>query len=448
MLPYVGPGWCPTLAAMGISARSHVDAATLRRALERMDAAWSEGEAHGQVQRERDDRPVGAQHGGGLLRQQAAEQRHRPIHNAALGFKHCMVAKVKTDCLLTQRLPKRFAERLWALEALRHPDGTPVYRVLLTGCRAPERRTWPGPLWQGCESRARRCAWCPRRTAPRRTWAWGRRRPTTECAGTRGQRAKAGLAGGGGDHAAGHGALGGPGLRGADADVKFLLLGDFWQSPAVLDSSARRWSTASSSATWPAGTGTSSSEKWLRVAEEACAGEAEGALPLQARVATQRRTGPWRRRPPIGDTSHPHRFGLPNNQWVYCAPKQPAEHVGVAGAAPHWGRRKDTQGRLCGRGGSGAGRSEAGQRHAAEEPGAAVATRPSHAVTCASCQTLTLHNRVRLDLESCHLTLRHLYVGASRATSSELLEAARRGPRRGSAPSPSCTSRACLWRSP
>ena len=50
--------------------------------------------------------------------------------------------------------------------------------------------------------------------------------------------------------------------------------------------------------------------------------------------------------------------------------------------------------------------------------------RPSHAVTYASCQGLTLHNRVRLDLESCHLTLRHLYVGASRATSSELLEAA------------------------
>ena len=43
------------------------------------------------------------------------------------------------------------------------------------------------------------------------------------------------------------------------------------------------------------------------------------------------------------------------------------------------------------------------------------ATRPSHAVTYASCQGLTLHNRVRLDLESCHLTLLHLYVGASRA---------------------------------
>ena len=47
---------------------------------------------------------------------------HRPIHDAVLGFERCMVAKarrildapprylaqVKTDCLLTQRLPKRF----------------------------------------------------------------------------------------------------------------------------------------------------------------------------------------------------------------------------------------------------------------------------------------------------------------------------------------------------
>ena len=35
-----------------------------------------------------------------------------------------------------------------------------------------------------------------------------------------------------------------------------------------------------------------------------------------------------------------------------------------------------------------------------------------------------LNDVKRLDLDSCHLTLRHLYVGASRATSSELLEAA------------------------
>ena len=52
------------------------------------------------------------------------------------------------------------------------------------------------------------------------------------------------------------------------------------------------------------------------------------------------------------------------------------------------------------------------------------ATRLSHAVTYASCQGLTLQGRVRLDLGSVHLSLRHLYVGASRATSSDLLEAA------------------------
>ena len=82
---------------------------------------------------------------------------YRPIHDAVLGFEHCMVAKarrildapprylaqVKTDCLLTQRLPKRFAERLRALEALRHPDGTPVYRVEETRpLLAAGRRAW------------------------------------------------------------------------------------------------------------------------------------------------------------------------------------------------------------------------------------------------------------------------------------------------------------------
>ena len=66
------------------------------------------------------------------------------------------LAQVKADCLLTQRLPKRFTERLRALEALRHPDGTPVYRVeetkpLLGSSRAPrmeaerpKQRRWNG----------------------------------------------------------------------------------------------------------------------------------------------------------------------------------------------------------------------------------------------------------------------------------------------------------------
>ena len=49
-------------------------------------------------------------------------------------------------------------------------------------------------------------------------------------------------------------------------------------------------------------------------------------------------------------------------------------------------------------------------------------TRLCHAITYASCQGLTLRGRVRLlDAGTQHFNLRHLYVGASRATSSELL---------------------------
>lgn len=48
-----------------------------------------------------------------------------------------------------------------------------------------------------------------------------------------------------------------------------------------------------------------------------------------------------------------------------------------------------------------------------------------HALTYASCQGLTLQGRVRLECDSVHLTLRHLYVGISRATSSDLVEVSR-----------------------
>ena len=210
LLPYVGPGWYPkvSLAAMlelgvcrwdhivlGISARSHVDAARLRRALERMDAAW-QGEEHmaklsvnamiglwarstevvysvrsssSELDGAGADFSQAFAYEGGMVwdfvyaRRLLSNCACRPIHDAVLGFERCMVAKarrildapprylaqVKTDCLLTQRLPKRFAE------ALRHPDGTPVYRVEetkpLLGSRAPrmeaerpKQRRWNG----------------------------------------------------------------------------------------------------------------------------------------------------------------------------------------------------------------------------------------------------------------------------------------------------------------
>ena len=48
--------------------------------------------------------------------------------------------------------------------------------------------------------------------------------------------------------------------------------------------------------------------------------------------------------------------------------------------------------------------------------------RLSYAITYASCQGLTLQGRVRLETQSGFLTTRHLYVGVSRGTSSELVE--------------------------
>ena len=48
--------------------------------------------------------------------------------------------------------------------------------------------------------------------------------------------------------------------------------------------------------------------------------------------------------------------------------------------------------------------------------------RLSYALTYASCQGLTLPGVVRLDTQSSHFTLKHLYVGLSRATAADLVE--------------------------
>ena len=80
---------------------------------------------------------------------------------------------------------------------------------------AGHRKDVPGRLLrQGCKSRARR-------SAPRRTWNWGRRRQV-------------------------------PGLRGAERRRKFLLLVDFRQLPCW--TLAHQRAGASSFATWPADT--------------------------------------------------------------------------------------------------------------------------------------------------------------------------------------------------
>ncbi len=55
-------------------------------------------------------------------------------------------------------------------------------------------------------------------------------------------------------------------------------------------------------------------------------------------------------------------------------------------------------------------------------PEAVRSLRLAYALTFASCQGLTLPGRVRLETESPHMTIRHLYVGISRATAAGLVE--------------------------
>ena len=105
LLPYVGagPGRLP-LGPHRVGQRSHVDADAAARAGAHGRRVAGRG-AHGQAQRERDDRPVGAQHGGGLQRAQQQQAfayeggmvwdfvyarrllsngTYRPIHDAVL----------------------------------------------------------------------------------------------------------------------------------------------------------------------------------------------------------------------------------------------------------------------------------------------------------------------------------------------------------------------------
>ena len=55
-------------------------------------------------------------------------------------------------------------------------------------------------------------------------------------------------------------------------------------------------------------------------------------------------------------------------------------------------------------------------------PEAVKSLRLAYAMTFASCQGLTLAGRVRLEVDSVHMTTRHLYVGISRATAADLVE--------------------------
>ena len=416
------------------------------------------------------------------------------IHDAVLGFEHCMVAKarrildaqVKTDCLLTAA-EAREALRQRALEALRHPDGTPVYRVEetkpLLGSRAPrmeaerpKQRRWNGvddPISHCLAGNSLLLTGLPGtgKTYLARTIV-ARLREQGEAvhlvSKTHCSAQNLGLKAQTADHWVRRYVRGGSAQKldwlvveeitqldmalwadlacvGLNADVKFLLLGDFRQLPAVLDSQLREVAAGRRGGVPHAGAGQ---------------GEAEGALPLQARVAGhhaghQPQQAHGRERSGEPRPSHPHRFGVlrSGNTWVYCNTKQPAEQEGVAGAAPHWGRRKDTQGGLCGRGGSGAGWSEAGQRHAADAAPPVRGRLTGHELRAAGGLERAARRLQGLQHEVAHLKEHaplpghqphvpglHKRAALRRANSAGAARGCRPGPRRGS----TLTAR-CSW---
>ena len=55
---------------------------------------------------------------------------------------------------------------------------------------------------------------------------------------------------------------------------------------------------------------------------------------------------------------------------------------------------------------------------------AARSLRLSYGLTYASCQGLTLRGVIRLETDSPNFTMKHLYVGVSRATAADLVEVA------------------------
>ena len=233
------------------------------------------------------------------------------------------LAQVKTDCLLTQRLPKRFAERLRALEALRHPDGTPVYRVEetkpLLGSRAPrmeaerpKQRRWNGvddPISHCLAGNSLLLTGLPGtgKTHLARTIV-ARLREQGEAvhlvSKTHCSAQNLGLGAQTADHWVRRHVRGGSAQKldwlvveeitqldmacvGLNADVKFLLLGDFRQLPAVLDSWAGRPISAplehsqlvrdlagghrhELTENMRSDPGIFDFVKWLRVGEEAC----------------------------------------------------------------------------------------------------------------------------------------------------------------------------------
>ena len=233
-----------------------------------------------------------------------------------------------------------------------------------------------------------------------------------------------------------------------NTSMRFLLLGDFRQLPAVLDSFAGAevcrelkdsqllhdlaggWCHELSER-WRFDEGVFFFLQWLRV------DEAEQ-VPLREAVQMARQRFPRRGEPEVCLViSHAKRLQINERENRRRAPEDAllVQYAGpeTAGTNAPQTMRVWPGLRLVGAGGKVQKGvfvtvSEVGERVTLEsgqsfEPRELLKhTRLCSAITYASVQGLTLRGRVWLcDVESPHFTMKHLYMGCSRATSSELL---------------------------
>ena len=429
---------------------------------------------------------------------------YRPVHDFIMGAEYTAVARVrraevpkrylkclKTDCLVMQDVPKKHRSAIERLLRLSHRDGTPVYRCEPTeGLRGQYREP--------------RMEAEPIREKP----AWRRvEDPLTHCLGGE-SLLLTGYPGTGKTHLARkivealrelgdtvhiitktHAAVQNVGLGAQTADhwvrrnvrsgrcsatwlvieeltqldtplwadiaclsmntsMRFLLLGDFRQLPAVLDSFAGAevcrelkdsqllhdlaggWCHELSER-WRFDEGVFSFLQWLRV------DEAEQ-VPLREAVQMARQRFPRRGEPEVCLViSHAKRLQINERENRRRAPEDAllVQYAGpeTAGTNAPQTMRVWPGLRLVGAGGKVQKGvfvtvSEVGERVSLEsgqsfEPRELLKhTRLCSAITYASVQGLTLRGRVWLcDVDSPHFTMKHLYMGCSRATSSELL---------------------------
>ncbi|CAE7240346.1 unnamed protein product [Symbiodinium natans] len=512
-LPYVGEGWYakPAAAYMleagittwgdfvwSLDATAHVEQRCLAWALEKMERAWDEEHMAklavnaliGLWARNVDITFVDAAGDHVFVSQLFSNASHRPAWDFVMAAEYCAVARIrqhlaevpprylkflKTDCLGFQDLPKKFWPAVERLALLKHPDGTPVYRVSeveqLRGHHTdPEIQAWmpAAASWEWVEDPVAHClqgkslllqglpgtgkTHLARRIVQRLREAGDVVQLVSK---THSSAQNLGMGAQTADHWVRRTVRNGrcrldwlcveevtqldAGLWAdvacvaMDKSARFLLMGDFRQLRAVMDSFAgarveRRLKDSDLLRDLAAGYYHELSENqrsderifrfigWLRV------GEPEE-VPLAEAIRVARREFP--RRP--GEhpdvclvISHAHRVQINERENRRLAPPDAVliarlpGLVGAGGKVPRGvfvtvaevGAEKVTL--------------DGGQQFSHAE--LLRQTRLCHAITDASCQGLTLRGHVWLcDAGTQHFNLRHLYVGASRATSSELL---------------------------